>query len=65
MSFGGVGIDGDGAANQSGGAIMAAYLVGDQAQQMQDIGLLGLLDKNLAVELFGLAQAAGLVMLQG
>lgn len=42
---------------------MLAGLIGQDAEEMQRIGMSRLLHKNLAVELLGLAQAPGLVML--
>ena len=47
------------------GHLVAAQLVGDQAQKVQRIGLIGLPGQNLPVHLLRLGQATGLVKLHG
>ena len=55
-------IDGDGASNQFRGILVPAGLVFDDSQEMQRIGMVRLLGKNLPVNRLRVAGASGLMV---
>jgi hypothetical protein len=57
-------IQSDGFANQIYSEVVAADLVGDDAEQMQRLGVFWLRRQDLAVERFGLRQPPSLVVLE-
>jgi hypothetical protein len=65
VSLGVSGFKGDGPANQIHRNVAASCLPGDDAEVMKRARVVWLLGEDLAIELLGLVQPPGLVMLQG
>jgi hypothetical protein len=61
----GPGVGGERLADQGDGLLELAPLVGEDAEQVEAVGVVGGDLEDLPVELLGLAQVAGLVVLQG
>ena len=56
---------GQGLANQVNGNFVLAHLMGNDAEQVQGVKLIGIGLKNLRIKCLGLSQATGGVMGQG
>ncbi len=65
MILGGGGIEGDGAADVIQGCFALAHLAGENAEKMQGVCAVRFGIEYLAVDPLGLAQASGLVVLDG
>ena len=65
VGFGVVGLEGDDPTDQIHRHVIASRLIGNHSQTVHRIGMLRLLGQDLPVKLLGLAQAPGLVVLQG
>ncbi len=55
-------IDGDGAANQFRALVETAGLGGQDAEEVEDVGIAGIVGKDLPVKDLGLIQTAGLMV---
>ena len=64
MSTGIVRSDGNRLANPLHGEVMPAYLMGDDAKEMQRFGMAGMRGQDLAVERLGIGQPPGLMVLE-
>ena len=53
----------DSSADQIDGGLVPAVLVGDSAEKMQALGVIGIAREHLPIEAFGMRQPAGLMML--
>ena len=65
VELGLVRLDRQGLADEVDGRFRLADLVGDDAEQVQGIGLVGVQTQHLPVHLLGLLQVAGLMELEG
>ena len=65
MGFGNVGIKGQCPADQVDRRVMPAHLMGHHAEKVQCADMLGLLGKNVPINLLGLLKLPGLVVLNG
>ncbi len=65
MEVGDAGRELDGAADHLPGRLVDAALVGDEAQVMDGIDVVGVLLQDLAIDRLGLLESAGAVVLRG
>ncbi len=56
-------VAGDGLTNQTQRRVQLSCLIRNHPQQVQRAGMLGLLNENLTIDMFGLGQTAGLMVL--
>ena len=64
LELGDVGAEGNGAGEQVCGDVVAAMLLREDAEEMEGVGVIGIDGDDLAVEVFGLGEVSGLMMLQ-